>query len=81
MLFEWEFISLFFFVIIINIVRCHTVVVCEMLWPKLFTKMTSILMNLESLDIFFLKKVNVFLSVCTVYFPNIIGSGNLNRQP
>lgn len=64
-------------VIIINIVRCYTVVVCEMLWPKVFTKITTVLMDLKSLDEFFFGKSYCVLSVCTIYFLNINGSGNL----
>lgn len=43
-------------VIIINIVRCYTVVVCEMLWPKVFTEITAVLMDSKSLDEFFFGK-------------------------
>lgn len=71
----------FVLVTIINIVRCPTVVVCQMLWPELLQKLTT-LTNVRISRHPFLRRVTVFLSVCTIYFLNIKGYGKLfNRQP
>jgi hypothetical protein len=66
MLCEWEGIyDSFVLVTIINIVWCPIVVVCDMLWPKLFLKITT-LTNLKSLEKFFFEK-----SYCVVFAPYI----------